>query len=190
MVVSAMSLTGMNTVNVGDLNTTQQVIIYFLMILGSPLLISIAVLYFRKRATHDKYFADLTPRNSGKSELSKKEQTVLIRLVRNNSRDRKPRGPGPEIWEMTNASPRRPQSRPNFLLLLKSSLGGESQTRYGLSREERQELGRIEERALKLLLYLVPTYLIFFPIVGTAILAPCIALNRPETAISNGVNPW
>lgn len=49
MVVSAMSLTGMNTVNLSDLNTAQQVQLYVLMILGSPILVSIAVLYARKR---------------------------------------------------------------------------------------------------------------------------------------------
>lgn len=50
MVISAMSLTGMNTVNLSDLNMAQQVELYVLMILGSPILVSIVVLYVRKRA--------------------------------------------------------------------------------------------------------------------------------------------
>jgi Trk-type K+ transport system membrane component len=44
MVISAMSLTGMNTVNLGELNTFQQSILYLLMILGNPITISLVVL--------------------------------------------------------------------------------------------------------------------------------------------------
>jgi ABC-type arginine/histidine transport system permease subunit len=49
MVVSAISLTGMNTINLSDVNTAQQVQLYVLMIIGSPILVSIVVLYIRKK---------------------------------------------------------------------------------------------------------------------------------------------
>ncbi|KAF4626697.1 hypothetical protein G7Y89_g11456 [Cudoniella acicularis] len=61
---------------------------------------------------------------------------------------------------------------------------------YGLSREEREQLGCIEYKALKLLSCLVPAYLIIFQILGSVGLSTYIALNRPSVALANGVNPW
>lgn len=55
MVISAMSLTGLNTLNLSTLNTCQQVFLYILTILGNPLSISVFVLYIRKRAFHKKF---------------------------------------------------------------------------------------------------------------------------------------
>jgi len=55
MVISAMSLTGLNTLNLSTLNTCQQVVLYFLTILGNPFSVSVFVLYIRKKAFHKKF---------------------------------------------------------------------------------------------------------------------------------------
>jgi hypothetical protein len=63
MVVSAISLTGLNTINLSDLNTAQQVQLYTLMILSSQILVSIFVLYIRKRDFENMAFGQSGPRS-------------------------------------------------------------------------------------------------------------------------------
>ncbi|TVY35339.1 Potassium transport protein [Lachnellula subtilissima] len=73
-----------------------------------------------------------------------------------------------------------------FLNVLKSSLGRNSQF-HDLSREDWNKLGSIEYKALKMLLYLVPGYLISCQIIGIFILAPYMIFNKSDVALSNGV---
>jgi len=57
LIVSTTSLTGLNTVNLDDLNTCQQVFLYTLTILGNPISVSIFVVYMRKEAFLEKFIA-------------------------------------------------------------------------------------------------------------------------------------
>ncbi|KAJ5226430.1 hypothetical protein N7468_007655, partial [Penicillium chermesinum] len=52
--VSAMTGAGLNTVDLSSLNTFQQATLFLLLILGSPIFVSIAVLIIRKRAFESK----------------------------------------------------------------------------------------------------------------------------------------
>ncbi|KAI1614929.1 cation transport protein-domain-containing protein [Exophiala viscosa] len=56
--ISAMTEAGLNTVNLSTLNTWQQVILFLLIIMGSAIFVSIAILHVRKRA-FEKKFAEL-----------------------------------------------------------------------------------------------------------------------------------
>jgi len=58
LVVSAMTLAGLNTVNLSILNTFQQVLLFILIILGSAILVSIAVVHVRKKA-FERRFKDI-----------------------------------------------------------------------------------------------------------------------------------
>ncbi|KAI9668962.1 MAG: hypothetical protein M1829_005190 [Trizodia sp. TS-e1964] len=55
MAVSAMTLAGLNTVNLSILNTFQQIIMFFLIIIGSSIFISTAVVGVRRRAFKKKF---------------------------------------------------------------------------------------------------------------------------------------
>lgn len=55
MCVSAITGAGLNTVDLSSLNTFQQLILFFLIIVGSPIIISSTVLYVRKRAFESKF---------------------------------------------------------------------------------------------------------------------------------------
>ncbi|EXJ93809.1 hypothetical protein A1O1_02202 [Capronia coronata CBS 617.96] len=59
--ISAMTEAGLNTVNLSELNTWQQIILFLLIIIGSAIWVSIAVLHVRKRA-FEKKFAELAAR--------------------------------------------------------------------------------------------------------------------------------
>ncbi len=50
LVVAAMSLAGMNSVNLSSLNTFQQAMLCCLMVFGSQIFVSFLVVHFRKRA--------------------------------------------------------------------------------------------------------------------------------------------
>ncbi|KAK9312153.1 cation transport protein-domain-containing protein [Lipomyces starkeyi] len=58
LTISAMTLAGLNTINLSTLNTFQQVLLFFLIILGSAIWVSIAVLLVRRRA-FEKRFGDI-----------------------------------------------------------------------------------------------------------------------------------
>ncbi|RDW65510.1 hypothetical protein BP5796_10202 [Coleophoma crateriformis] len=55
LTASAMTETGLNTLNLSSLNTFQQVLLFLLAILGSPILVSWIVVMFRKRAFEKKF---------------------------------------------------------------------------------------------------------------------------------------
>ncbi|KAL8945478.1 MAG: hypothetical protein Q9211_000016 [Gyalolechia sp. 1 TL-2023] len=55
LVVSAMSLTGLNTVNLSGLNTFQQIILFLLIMLGSTILVSFAVVFVRLKAFERRF---------------------------------------------------------------------------------------------------------------------------------------
>lgn len=61
---------------------------------------------------------------------------------------------------------------------------------FNLTREEREHLGGVEYRAIKLLSYVVPAYFLFWQIVGCTGLAAYFALNKPSIPKANGINPW
>ncbi|OAP65026.1 hypothetical protein AYL99_00998 [Fonsecaea erecta] len=59
--VSAMTEAGLNTVNLSELNTWQQIMLFFLIIIGSAIFVSSSILHIRKRA-FEKKFAELAER--------------------------------------------------------------------------------------------------------------------------------
>ena len=55
LVVSAMTLAGLNTINLSQLNTFQQTILFVLIILGSAIWVSIGVVHIRRKAFERKF---------------------------------------------------------------------------------------------------------------------------------------
>lgn len=55
LVVSAMTLAGLNTINLSELNTFQQFILFVLTLLGSAILVSIGVVHVRKKAFERRF---------------------------------------------------------------------------------------------------------------------------------------
>ena len=55
LAISAMTLAGLNTVNLSSLNTFQQFVLFLLILLGSAILVSSAIVYIRKKAFERKF---------------------------------------------------------------------------------------------------------------------------------------
>lgn len=55
LVVSAMTLAGLNTINLSELNTFQQFVLFALILLGSAILVSFAVVHVRKKAFERRF---------------------------------------------------------------------------------------------------------------------------------------
>ncbi|KAE8350528.1 cation transport protein-domain-containing protein [Aspergillus coremiiformis] len=84
LAVSAMTGAGLNTVNLSVLNTFQQLLLFFLIILGSPIWVSIGVLLVRQRAFEKEF-----------SNVRREQYVQQCRRSRSNTDS--PRSPLPEI---------------------------------------------------------------------------------------------
>ncbi|KAJ6085663.1 Low-affinity potassium transport protein [Penicillium canescens] len=96
LTTSAMTLAGMNTVNLSTLNTFQQVLLFFLIISGSAIWVSIAMVLVRKRA-FEKRFGEIV-----KAEhLQRKAQSRIgfgRALTRSRSFSRQSTMPQERTW--------------------------------------------------------------------------------------------
>ena len=61
---------------------------------------------------------------------------------------------------------------------------------HSLTLEERERLGGVEYRAIVLLELIVPLYFVLWQLIGCIGLGAYVAVNRPDTALQNGLNPW
>ncbi|KAK6429627.1 hypothetical protein LTR95_014223 [Oleoguttula sp. CCFEE 5521] len=266
LVTSAMTLAGLNTVNLSTLNTFQQFMLFSLIMIGSAIFVSAFIVHIRRSAFEKKFKAVTRARRDRSRERRSKpqdfssglEQQTQVTGQRNDmtserSRDsdvfdekpmpvthltfeeaRRDRD-GSRItsqWRARSGSSRRsfvatPQRgrRPSFMsfegvgvqasglmrsptiarleagettqdLVMSDSKDEEMPAAdrnsqfIGLSAVERERLGGHEYRAICLLSWLVPAYFILWQLLGALGCAAWVAINRPETARSNGLNPW
>ena len=61
---------------------------------------------------------------------------------------------------------------------------------HGLTLAEREQLGGVEYRAVTLLEVVVPLYFVLWQLLGCIGLGAWVAINAPDTALQNGLNPW
>ncbi|KAF2260245.1 TrkH-domain-containing protein [Lojkania enalia] len=87
LVVSAMTLAGLNTVNLSTLNTAQQIILFFLIMLGSAIFLSAFVVHVRKRAFEQRfdYIAELRQRKGSQARKARRLSVSLVRRVSRSS---------------------------------------------------------------------------------------------------------
>ncbi|KAF2170058.1 hypothetical protein M409DRAFT_64432 [Zasmidium cellare ATCC 36951] len=168
LAVSAMTLAGLNTVNLSTLNTFQQFWLFLLIILGSAILVSSVVVGVR-RAAFEKKFKDIFENRKHKRDRSwsRRGRTCTVPSV-------------------------HPASQGDISRYFESMEGWISRNSqfHGLTDKERARLGGYEYRAVKLLSWLVPAYFVLWQLLGCLGCAAWIANNRPDSARSNGLNPW
>lgn len=297
LVVSAMTLAGLNTVNLSELNTFQQFILFVLTLLGSAILVSIVVVHVRKKAFERRFQSaakDHQPEQSREQSPSKPEPAIDGVTVRGsvveppyqffneknameetnpdihppaekedqrktdnflveprNSTDQIEQvGPvldsdherdtladedalsrriafasvvapptratqHPRVFSMQGVGARRnimnhPSQSSHIPYLKPSPTIPEVNTDQGgpleflppagfiernsqfssLTLAERDRLGGVEYRAIKLLAIIVPLYFILWQLLGSLGLAAYVARNRADTTLMNGLNPW
>lgn len=93
-----------------------------------------------------------------------------------------------------NGVSKTPADQNRVELSIRHFLGSRSSSRNGqfhsLTSEERENLGGCEYRALKTLAVLVPLYFFLWQLLGCVALGAWINNNMPDTAKTNGINPW
>lgn len=89
LTVSAMTLAGLNTVNLSTLNTFQQSMLFFLIMIGSAIFVSAFVVYVRKKAFEHR-FNYITEKRRRRAERTRQHQSAsrsnLRRLSKSFSR--------------------------------------------------------------------------------------------------------
>lgn len=95
LTVSAMSLAGLNTINLSQLNTWQQFILFFLIMLGSTIFVSIAVLTVRQRAFEGRFKTIVEEQRRQKRARSNSKRAMSFPL--SLSRRKNTSQTGPEV---------------------------------------------------------------------------------------------
>lgn len=301
LAVSAMTLAGLNTVNLSTLNTFQQFILFILIMMGSAIFVSAFTVHVRRKAFERKFASIVRDRkdrlgNHGlslqtlpftrsfsRSRTMERSSTEApsrrsLRHVSSNRQDGIKVQPtdardSPErpmdskgelssahdqsgesaIDDVVEASPTRaitfsanthfrrpsddhegPRRRRRMSMLSMSGVGAvsgsgfdnislhRSQTGrsnednasmhshqqathhyfpssgfisrnsqfHGLTEEERERLGGVEYGAIHWLSWLVPIYFVLWQLIACIGCAAYVAINRPSTARTNGLDPW
>lgn len=265
LVESAFTSSGLNTVNISQLTTGQQVIIAMMMILGSPVVVSLFTIWFRAHI-FEKRFEDIvemernrrmqttgtivgmagamfgTPVMSSFRRIKGGKPTGPIRRptwkhtqraeadafqLGSQNRDQQAAlsSPGalPSIQESrilqvdqpdatarpqsaysqaSNIPRKRRVSRDDaqpssanvfdfkaFISENKKSIGRNGQF-FDLTEEQREFLGGVEYRALRLLFVLVSVYFVVFQVLGAIALGAWMSVHGANAAAVNTQNPW
>lgn len=97
MVTSAFTNTGLNTVNVSDLTTWQQVLLWLLMIVGSPIWVSVWTVYVRKHA-FERRFEDIV---EAERDMKKRQASLRRAPALHNALGmRKPKSEPPDLSKL------------------------------------------------------------------------------------------
>ncbi|KAH8596803.1 cation transport protein-domain-containing protein [Bisporella sp. PMI_857] len=279
LVVSAMTEAGLNTVNLSEMTTAQQVMLFCLIVIGSSIFVSIATVLSRKWVIESR-FEHLIKMQKESRRMHRRERSAGRTSILSpehgdksefQSRHSEPRDPisgagngGSAAAQQSNESPYLVESPamvsdpdhisflryvpspppaspkagarvlsfagvgahplstshkasyanssdgiynrgrkkeldqkdedyldtteyPNYLT---SYTTGRNAQFFNLTREEREHLGGVEYRAIKLLGYVVPGYFIFWQATGCIGLAAYFAHNKANVTEANGINPW
>ncbi|KAK7408832.1 hypothetical protein QQX98_009018 [Neonectria punicea] len=177
LVVSAMTAAGLVTVNLSQATTGQQVILFLLIIFGSRIWISICIVHSRKRR-FDKRFQDIVR----EARSRRRRRSLSPPTVRRRPFPLLP--PGVEA----TGSARNQEKDDELPYLSYTPTIGRNASSVRLTSEQRDELGGIEYRALKLLLVLLLLYFFLWQLLGCIALGAWISNNKP--ALDNSPKPW
>ena len=86
LTVSAMTLAGLNTVNLSQLNTFQQFILFLLIILGSAIWVSIAVVHVRRKAFERRFKSIVEEERQKRRTRNRSNLRRAFSISRNHSR--------------------------------------------------------------------------------------------------------
>lgn len=265
LVLSAFTTSGLNTVDISQLSTAQQVIIALMMVLGSPVFVSIFTIWLRARV-FEKRFEDIveaernrrikktgtivgmagamiglpvmssfkgSKRKAKKGRHERKAEADAFQLSglrsrekahdRTQSQNTNHEGPQPNMLEpieeghkldvsTSSAEPlspksnttarRRPFSRDDgrqsisegfdfrtFIRENKKSVGRNGQF-FDLTEEEREYLGGVEYRALKVLFTIVCVYFLLWQLLGAITLGAWSYVHSQSITAVNSQNSW
>ena len=191
---AAATQSGLNTVDLNDLRTYQQIIIWCVPMVTSPIFIHTAVVFvriywFEKRFQYLVQSAR-TMRRTGsisgtnpsdeeqQNDKSRTEESSGSNLMSDayNDTASDPERPSPDDHAADSEREQAPENgtRDHTPYLSWNATPGRNSTFVGLDEAQRDELGGIEYRALKTLAVILIVYYLFFHILGIICLIPWI----------------
>ncbi|EFY87055.1 potassium transporter, putative [Metarhizium acridum CQMa 102] len=218
MVVSGVTETGLNTVDLSKLTTAQQVLLCLLMICGSAVWVSIWLISARKRS-----FCRLLAQNGVSQPQLDRRQSVNVpypgayqnapdsdahetkategdagqfgRLPVQTTCFNSTTPLGSRNTRLLNLGSEQVlhqpmEPRPNPLAFLTSKNIGRNGDFINLTSEEKIQVSSIEHKVLQLLSLVVPLYFTLWQVLGCVGLGAWIATNQARPALENGINPW
>ncbi|EOO02380.1 putative cation transporter protein [Phaeoacremonium minimum UCRPA7] len=181
VVVSAMTEAGLNTVNLSQMTTWQQIMLCLLIMLGSSIWVSIWTVAARLHVFEQRFAAIV----KAEREKNKRPIPLLQRFSTFRKSVTTPAGDS----KLPGTGTRMPQTIASDNFLTGRAAGRNGQF-HDLTTEEREHLGGCEYRALKVLAVIVPLYFFLWQLLGCVGLGAWMAYNQPNTARENGINPW
>ncbi|KAK6539435.1 hypothetical protein TWF694_009659 [Orbilia ellipsospora] len=187
-----MTLAGLNTIDLSKLNTFQQFMLFLLLLLGSSVFVSIAIVHIRRLA-FEKRFAQIA---ADTSDPHQKEFAATSHLSGTSAR------PAVTASEDRDIIAQGIPSITGFRLHHRQSAGQDGHQvtldgvdsarvhRSDLNRKQRFLLGGIEYRAVFLLSWLVPLYWFMWQVLPCVAVGAWTATYKAETTLANGLNPW
>ncbi|KAK3365025.1 cation transport protein-domain-containing protein [Lasiosphaeria ovina] len=176
LVVSAMTSTGLRTINLSQTTIPQQVVLFLLMIFGSRVWVSICIVYGRMRRFHKRFDALLQEargrRDTSRSPTRRPPRSLLARTVLGRIRSSNKSGRNRSNGNNEDGTP--------YL-----SWEPTVESSFTLTSEQRGELGGIEYRALKQLFILLLVYVLLWQFLGCIALASWIQNNLPPEQASH-----
>ncbi|KAF2100202.1 TrkH-domain-containing protein, partial [Rhizodiscina lignyota] len=192
-----MTLAGLNTVNLSQLNTWQQFMLFVLIMMGSTVFVSAFVVHVRRNAFEDRFLSEID------LERRIRRRKTLLPLSRTLTRARTFSRPvtlqrDPEANKL-NGTPRLrnipeqaegTESQELHHHFFTSGVLARNSTFHHMSEDDRERLGGIEYKAVRLLAWLVPAYFIAWQLLGCIGLGAYITNDRSAATRENGLNPW
>ncbi|KAJ4329336.1 hypothetical protein N0V84_000231 [Fusarium piperis] len=176
LVVSAMTAAGLTTINLSQATTGQQVLLFLLIIFGSRIWVSICIVYSRKRRFHKRFHDIIREERVGREARARRSRMIPLYP-----------SPPSEVEAAGNSQTQEKDNNEVPYLSWTPTVGRNSST-FDLTSEQRDELGGIEFRALKLLLRILLLYLFLWQLLGCIALGAWINNNKPS--LDNSPNPW
>ncbi|KAM3511576.1 hypothetical protein MY11210_004794 [Beauveria gryllotalpidicola] len=186
VVVSAMTKTGLNTVNLSTMTTWQQTMLFLLIMFGSTIWVSICTILARKYVLYRRFLRlGALPRQHDKRAAQKSHRGA------SSETPGSPQAPARDNSGSAAVDPVQAHPRPcNSLCTLEQGPDSLDCDEHGRSGAKSKQICGCEYRALELLSIVVPLYFVVWQLLGCLGLGAWIHRHMPDTALTNGINPW
>ncbi|PMB67232.1 High-affinity potassium transport protein [Beauveria bassiana] len=186
VVVSAMTEAGLNTVNLSTMTTWQQTMLFLLIVFGSTIWVSICTVLTRKHVFYRRFMRlEGLPRQHGKVTAQESPRCAGSELL--GSRQ----APAPDTSDSAAVVAVQEIFSPcDSVCALEQGPDRLDCDEQGLSGAKSKQMCGCEYRALELLSIVVPLYFVLWQLLGCISLGAWIHHHMPDTALTNGINPW
>ncbi|KAM3497370.1 hypothetical protein MY10362_009280 [Beauveria mimosiformis] len=186
VVVSAMTEAGLNTVNLSTMTTWQQTMLFLLIVFGSTIWVSTCTVLARKHVFYRRFVRlEALPRQHDKRTVQKSP-----RGAGSESRGSR-QAPAPDNSGSAAIIAVQASSSPcDSVCALEQEPDRLDCDEERLSGVNSKQMCGCEYRALELLSMVVPLYFVLWQLLGCVSLGAWIHHHMPDTALTNGINPW